>query len=620
MNVMGSNLPINNNMNQMMQNTNFNQVLPNNQQSPNLGTPSMTQTMPNQMGGRPQQLNLPNHQAGQYINQSPTLQYPQQNHQVNLQFLNQQITPQNSGQMPINGNRPTMQRPATIQHMGNQVGTPNAGSNPQVQPQMIKTPQNSQFPQNMIPQAPNSAPLPWSGNHSEHGSANPTPQMINQPNPGMGSNNSFQQQINLTNKMAPPQQMPLQGPAPGQLPPNSNSAQRMAAAQKLQSNMMAKPMTNEYYQNEMNAKIFKRNLGNAAAVRLLDIVEQVSNEPKDNLLSLAYWQRFIQLYFTPSSDFKLSMDFPDQDPLDKNFSDAFQAKPLELSSITAPRFFVSVIKAKQFTHFSITLLGISFQVMNNGFIFLLAKVHLHYHFEDGSMAHINGGSKILMNRDFRIEWIDCKLMKYQSSIGTLHLETVLERFLESNNYNMTKFNGKNNHTKLKNEMINQITSESMSFKYKSTLGLDHDSMRILQVSDIMTNLKSLMRFSMINNLNSPLKSLELFMTANNNHQLELAKQQAQAAQAQALMQAAQGTARAQPQVQVSQSQPPQLRRNSQAKSAGSISKQSLQKANNSPSPRTIDNNSKFKKRPMSTSVYGSVNLPLSTDPNLKRRK
>ena len=74
---------------------------------------------------------------------------------------------------------------------------------------------------------------------------------------------------------------------------------------------------------------------------------------------------------------------------------------------------------------------------------------------------------------------------------------------------------------------------SQASKLQLTFGIEPQCLRILQVGDVMSSMKSLMEFSMINNIPSPMKSMELLIASQKNQQIQ-AFQAQMAAQAQNL--------------------------------------------------------------------------------------
>lgn len=438
--------------------------------------------------------------------------------------------------------RPGMQRAATIQQ-----GNPVTGQAP-----MAKM---GQFSPNEVVSGPNSAPIPGTSNNSAGTSQGHTPQMGNQPQPPLQGQFPPQypqqpvqpvqpgQKINggpIPNNVTPivPQQQqptPQSQPRPGMPQQKQNMPiQGQIPGGQLHSPMQKQPISNspqffrnqeqEQMQNELNAKIFKRNLGNAGVIRILNLIDQISNESYDNLSKLGFWQKVIQLYCVPTCTMRLTTTPPSSKYTNTNnkpSNDKFTLDPeqnrvprqFELNTLTAPRFFLAQILSGQVSKLSITLPGLKFQVMNNSSIFIISRLSIQYNYVDGSVSNVTGTFKMLMNREFRIEWIDCQCFNIQSSIGFETLEKQWANFSQSQSENDKKEHGKS-----QQEFFNYLHQSSSAISLSDTCGLHEDAFRVLQVGDVMSNLRALMGFSAANNVASPMKALELFMTTNNNQQ------------------------------------------------------------------------------------------------------
>ncbi|ODV66127.1 hypothetical protein HYPBUDRAFT_90045, partial [Hyphopichia burtonii NRRL Y-1933] len=179
------------------------------------------------------------------------------------------------------------------------------------------------------------------------------------------------------------------------------------------------------------------------------------------------------------------------------------SRQFELSSSTAPRFFLSCVLAGNVAKFNVSLPGLKFQVMNNESIFIASKTIFTFNYKDGSTATINGLVKLLMNREFRIEWIDIHCLSYQGSISFDTLENHTKKLSTNKNFKSS-------------ELLNSIYDSSDSIKNQVNSGLNENSMKVMQIGDTMSHLRSLMAFTMVNNINSPLKAMDLFMTLCNN--------------------------------------------------------------------------------------------------------
>lgn len=280
----------------------------------------------------------------------------------------------------------------------------------------------------------------------------------------------------------------------------------------------------EQMQNEINAKIFKRNLGNAGVIRVLDLIDQISNESIENLSNIEYWQRVVQVFFLSHSTLRITT--PPKDsmaPFGDDVGDKDGEKSMlgenatvsgnqyELTAVTAPRFFVTSVLAGNVKQFLVNLPSLKFQVLNTGSIFIVSRISIQYYYKDGSLANVLGNLRLLMNREFRIESIDVKCSDYRPTIDLAGLDAHWQKFFES-----TKTVEPNGETK--KNFFNHIHTNSEAMKNALRGGMSHASARILQISDVMSQLRSLMGFSMVNNVTSPLKALDMFMAANNNPQ------------------------------------------------------------------------------------------------------
>lgn len=358
--------------------------------------------------------------------------------------------------------------------------------------------------------APVLAPLPLSNNPLLSNSQGHTPQIAHQPPPTQPQYGRPPQKMASMTPVIPQQQQP------------TPQTQPRAASPKGQDLPSQKP--DDPLQAELSTKIFKRNLGNAGVVRVLDLVDQVSNELFENLLNIDYWHRITQIYFIPTSILRITTapspplaappSQPDGSYLGPDFNVHRSGAPrqFELNTSTAPRFFLSTVASGNVLRFQLLLPGLKFQVMNNGSIFIASRLTLHYDYTDGSTATISGTCKLLMNREFRIEWIDCQCLSHQSSISFGALERHWRAFSDRK---LPHKPSENPH-----EFFHQLYAQSEAVKTTASSGIHDSAMRVMQIGDIMPHLRSLMGFSLVNNVSSPIKALELFMSVNSNQYLQ----------------------------------------------------------------------------------------------------
>ncbi|CCE86697.1 Piso0_005202 [Millerozyma farinosa CBS 7064] len=267
-------------------------------------------------------------------------------------------------------------------------------------------------------------------------------------------------------------------------------------------------------QEELNSKIYKRNLGNAGLFRIINLIDMISNESINNLSKIEYWQNIVSIYASPSCVLKLTtppvptmggispnMNNPTSFALDKGPTGA--PKQYELAGVSIPRLAVAHLQANDTTNFTIALPGLKFQVMNNGSIFLLSKLALQFTYMDGSIAHINGACRMLLNGAFRIEWIDCRCMEYKATVSIEGLEKQWGNLLLGHSLGQP------------DDMMNRLRERLVATRVAKSSGFAPDVMRLVQVGDIFSHLRALIGFSAANNLTSPLKAIELFSSTIN---------------------------------------------------------------------------------------------------------
>lgn len=261
-------------------------------------------------------------------------------------------------------------------------------------------------------------------------------------------------------------------------------------------------------QNEINAKIYKRNLGNAGVMRVLDLIDLVSNEPTSSLSSLEFWLRLTQTYLLPTSIMRLTIESPPQNLDNQGYLDGlFNSGGVRLHELdvnTAPRFFMANNLAKH----QVSLPGLKFQVLNNGSVFIASKLHISFAYKDDTTGTVNGSCRILLSRDFRIDWVDCKCSTFESSITMSSLEKKCQAY---------KQNDKQNHDsngQPTQDFYELVLATSESVKAAKNSGFQDQAMRVMQIGDLMSCLYPLMSFSMANGIKSPFKALEAYMSAN----------------------------------------------------------------------------------------------------------
>ncbi|CAI5758053.1 unnamed protein product [Candida verbasci] len=505
----------------------------------------------------------------QMFNQTPQMPYQQQPggrntnqqqqiHQQNL-VHQQQSNQQQQPQFNVNNmsNFPPLMNQQQMLNAQQQLQQQQSLENPAITTNMRPGLQrNSNFSASPNSSQPNSANLQYNPNSMMQGlnSANiptglnsqtQTPSMPNQPQPFMrtnvqpqqpqqkkivnGANIPNLQPNNTTQAFDSPQQAFQNQPKSTMTPiqketiPATVTNPQQQQQQQQDINSRNVNIENEQLQHELNTRIIKRNLGNAAAMRILDLVDYVSNERYESLSQLSFWQRVVSAYFLPNAVIKFntinSKNFPKKynnttlhDATGLNFdflnlnkiNNSNISHQFELNSITAPRFFVSCIKSEKIVSFHVNLENLKFQVFNNGSIIVVSKFTFNYEYQDGSIAIVKGTSKFLMSRDLRIEFADLNCIDYQTSIGFDALENMFNDWKSKDLKKQNPFSEANRNF----DAVNACT----------TFGIDAKALRVLQVGDIMSSLKSLMEYSVMTNTLSPKKAIEAMVNSPNNHQ------------------------------------------------------------------------------------------------------
>lgn len=257
-------------------------------------------------------------------------------------------------------------------------------------------------------------------------------------------------------------------------------------------------------QAEVHNKIVRRNLGNAGVVRLLDLIDLVLNEPIETLQTIEFWSRLVSAYFVPTGLIRLTTSTsagrkPTQGVADFLNGKSSNPRSFELDVASAPRFFLSNVTSQALASLQLFLSGAKSQALNNGLIFIGSKITINYNYLDGSMGTANGYCRILLNRDLRIDWVDCRMMHYQSSIGTSVLASHFQNYTTNVGH---KAGGK--------DFVTHLTEKCHAAQTFADYGLHEKAVRTLQTGDVMTILGPLMAYSTSNNIASPLKAMEEF--------------------------------------------------------------------------------------------------------------
>lgn len=349
----------------------------------------------------------------------------------------------------------------------------------------------------------------------------PTPQTMG-PQAGPQFQGRAPQTANRPLQQATPQMTPQMLPGQYQQMGMRTNLVSTAAVATPPTGQAARP-PDQQSQNEMTVKIFKRNLGNAGVVRILDLIEQILSENPEKLRQVEYWQRVAQVFLLPTTSLRITTTTPpglrpgsttNSPQLGSAMLLNAGRKPgepqvYELNATTVPRFFAAAM-SPLVGQFLITLPGLKFQVFNLGAVLITSQVVMTYQYVDGLLARVTGKLKLLMTRDFRIDWADVLCQQYQPLVLLALLDHQAKMF----------------DLALAQELIAQLTQRCHAVKHAGNMGINDLAMQVMQISDVMGHLRLLMQFLMVNNVALPLKALEMYIGANN-HQAAVAAQQQQ---------------------------------------------------------------------------------------------
>ncbi|WPK25178.1 hypothetical protein PUMCH_002482 [Australozyma saopauloensis] len=301
----------------------------------------------------------------------------------------------------------------------------------------------------------------------------------------------LQMQQNLTpggQHMMPPSDKSSPGKTGSILGP-SGAAAKAAAAPNASS---------QATQIEANIRIFKRNLGNAAVSRILDLVDMINSEPVDSSSTYDFWQHICLTYAIPQAAFRITVPVEPTKVDEEKFNAKMQL--FTLTSNTAPRFLLANAIAQNVAKREVTMPGLRFHVLNSGSVFMASRLSIIHTYKDGSSTYLSGVCRFVLSRDFRIELIDCHILTYSSQISMMLLEKKWQTGCK------TEANPR--------DLVKRLFTESMAKSAALDCGFDESAMRILKISDVMTQLRPLMAFTLNNKLNSPIKALDAYMNVN----------------------------------------------------------------------------------------------------------
>lgn len=446
---------------QLQQNQMFMQMQ-NQQQNPqNPQNPQQAQTTATQQfqGQVPQQ-QIPPHFAGQQQQQQQQV-HPFQQSQQHQQHPQQARQPQ---QPTPQQTHPTQQQPT-----------------PQQAPQQAPTPQ--QGPQQLQPQQQGPKPDP----KSRVGSivAGQVPQQQQQQRP-LTAGNAMMNRGPQSSHGGQPPQLP-QGGAQG------------AAGQQQQPQGVGgrNGGSNAATLNVMN---FRKQMSNLATLKFLDFCELIGVR-SDSTKNILYWRKIITDYFSEVGVLRYSV------------KSGVDSRQFEFSVPIIPRFFFSIIQSGV-TRMEIQPGLLRTQVLANGTTYLeSSRCCFTHYYSDGSYVNIHGNIRGILNQNLKLDWLDFQTHVFIPGVEWPSLEKLLSDEAKVKELFYSQENSSEKASDIKRlQLLTKLRSNYKVFHSMSNFGLQESVMRVMQVSDVMAHLKSLMLFSISSDTTGPLNALDSFVS------------------------------------------------------------------------------------------------------------
>ncbi|KAF8004006.1 hypothetical protein HF325_001454 [Metschnikowia pulcherrima] len=319
---------------------------------------------------------------------------------------------------------------------------------------------NAQGPSQILPQAQNQHKSPQNRQNAPEPSA---------PKPGPSGQHTQQQNSQLT----------AANQAPNGPRRHSSSAGSQARPAEANGPNHIGPAANTQ-QESLNARAMRKNAGNAAIMRVLDMVELVSSAPQEMITNLGFWARVCEAFFKPSSVMRITG--PERDPKASNGPNgAF------------------------FTHSATNLYqlnGFRYQMLAGGYMVLVCRLNVTFHYKDGSTGTALGTCRFLMTKDLFIQHLDCRVFTFRKQVSMDFLQRQWTSFTELKQ-------GDNVHGN--QDFYRHVSQDAECSKAEGNAGLSVNALCLMQIGDIMSCLHPLMQFTKASNISSPLVALETFV-------------------------------------------------------------------------------------------------------------
>lgn len=249
--------------------------------------------------------------------------------------------------------------------------------------------------------------------------------------------------------------------------------------------------------------VYRRPVANAELLKLLDFCELVGvrSESTKNIL---YWKKIITEYFSEMGVLRYSV------------KSGMDQRQFEFSVPIIPRFFFSIIQSGV-SRIEIQPGMLRVHPLANGSTYIESlRCCFTHHYTDGSYVNIYGTMKGVFNMMLKFEWLDFQTHVFIPGLEWPSLEKLL-----SDDAKMAEITALvNEKDEKEHKLLQKMRSNYQVFHSMSNFGLQESVMRVMQVSDVMAHLKSLMLFSLSSTAPGPLSSLDEFVAQQSSKQDE----------------------------------------------------------------------------------------------------
>lgn len=267
------------------------------------------------------------------------------------------------------------------------------------------------------------------------------------------------------------------------------------------------------YSNSMSMLGYRRQMSNVEVLKVLDFCELVGvrSESTKNIL---YWKKIITEYFSEAGVLRYSV------------KSGVDHRQFEFSVPIIPRFFFSIIQSGVL-RIEIQPGMLRTQMLANGTTYIESlRCCFTHHYNDGSYVNIYGTMKGVFNQSLKFEWLDFQTHVFIPGVEWPSLEKVLSdetKMKEMLSVYSDETKDESGSTTKQQQILQKFRSNYQVFHSMSNFGLQESVMRVMQVSDVMAHLRSLMLFSISSNSCGPLQALDDFVAKAQSKEFDKAK-------------------------------------------------------------------------------------------------